>query len=85
MACLADAGASERLTKQVKGLLNRLAEANLQLTVEQASELLQAESRRAVVQALTDELLQVNTIASFFQTINSWTAFMPHMPDTQGC
>ncbi|EIE19666.1 MIF4G-domain-containing protein [Coccomyxa subellipsoidea C-169] len=51
-------GSSERLTKQVKGLLNRLAEANLQSSVEQAAELLQSESRRAVIQSLTDELLQ---------------------------
>lgn len=54
------AGASERLTKQVKGLLNRLAEANLQSTVGQAAELLQSEGRHLVVQCLTDELLQVN-------------------------
>ncbi|CAL8471329.1 g10871 [Coccomyxa elongata] len=51
-------GASERLTKQVKGLLNRLAEANLQASVGQAAELLQSEGRRLVVQCLTDELLQ---------------------------
>ncbi len=53
------AGASERLTKQVKGLLNRLAEANLQASVGQAAELLQSAGRRLVVQCLTDELLQV--------------------------
>ncbi|BDA46714.1 Suppressor of glycerol defect protein 1 [Coccomyxa sp. Obi] len=51
-------GASERLKKQVKGLLNRLAEANLQASVGQAAELLQSEGRRLVVQCLTDELLQ---------------------------
>lgn len=60
----AHAGSSERLTKQVKGLLNRLAEANLQSSVEQAAELLQSESRRAVIQSLTDELLQVQLVLS---------------------
>jgi hypothetical protein len=83
MACLADAGASERLTKQVKGLLNRLAEANLQSTVEQSSELLQAESRRAVIQGLTDELLQVNHYCkllpnhNFLDSIHATRAVIP--------
>lgn len=53
------AGTSERLTKRVKGLLNRLAEANVQPTVEEAAGLLQSEGRRPAMQALTQELLQV--------------------------
>ena len=53
------AGASERLAKRVKGLLNRLAEANVQLTVLEAAGLLQSEGRRPGMQALTQELLQV--------------------------
>ena len=55
----AAAGASERLAKRVKGLLNRLAEANVQPTVEEAAGLLQSEGRRPAMQALTQELLQV--------------------------
>lgn len=53
------AGTSEQLTKRVKGLLNRLAEANVQPTVEEAAGLLQSEGRRPALQALTQELLQV--------------------------
>ena len=55
----AAAGTPERLTKRVKGLLNRLAEANVQPTVEEAAGLLQSEGRRPAMQALTRELLQV--------------------------
>ena len=54
-----DAGASERLIKRVKGLLNRLAEANIQPSVEQAAGLLGSEGRRPAMSALTQELLQV--------------------------
>ena len=43
----------------MKGLLNRLAEANVQPTVEEAAGLLQSEGRRPAMQALTQELLQV--------------------------
>ncbi len=76
-AC-AYAGTSERLTKQVKGLLNRLAEANLQSTVVQAAELLQSEGRRLVVQCLTNELLQVD-----FMSCAPWavTHLITSMPD----
>ena len=49
----AAAGTPERLTKRVKGLLNRLAEANVQPTVEEAAGLLQSEGRRPAMQALT--------------------------------
>ena len=54
------AGASERLAKRVKGLLNRLAEANVQPAVLEAAGLLQSEGRRPGMQALTQELLQVS-------------------------
>lgn len=54
-----DAGASERLIKRVKGLLNRLAEANVQPSVEEAAGLLESEGRRPAMSALTQELLQV--------------------------
>jgi hypothetical protein len=53
------AGVSAQLEKQVKGMLNRLAEANLRATVEQAAQLLQSEGRRPVMQAVSKELLQV--------------------------
>jgi hypothetical protein len=54
-----DAGASERLIKRVKGLLNRLAEANVQPSIEEAAGLLESEGRRPAMSALTQELLQV--------------------------
>ena len=54
------AAASERLAKRVKGLLNRLAEANVQPTVLEAAALLQSEGRRPGMQALTQQLLQVS-------------------------
>ena len=53
------AGTQDRLVKHVKGLLNRLAEANVQPSVEEAAGLLQSEGRRPAMSALTQELLQV--------------------------
>lgn len=67
---------SKRLTKQVKGLLNRLAEANLQASVGQAAELLHTEGRRPVIQALTDELLQVGN--DLLQALKSACNFPLH-------
>lgn len=43
----------------MKGLLNRLAEANIQPSIEEAAGLLESEGRRPAMSALTQELLQV--------------------------
>ena len=43
----------------MKGLLNRLAEANIQPSIEEAAGLLEGEGRRPAMSALTQELLQV--------------------------
>ena len=70
------AGASERLAKRVKGLLNRLAEANVQPTVLEAAGLLQSEGRRPGMQALTQELLQVSSSTWSVQTLTLHTSIL---------
>lgn len=47
------------VTRRVKGLLNRLAEVNLQGIASEATALMQQAGRRQVGDAITDELLQV--------------------------
>ncbi|MCJ1422157.1 hypothetical protein MMC29_000036, partial [Sticta canariensis] len=49
---------SAAVTGRVKGLLNRLAEANLQGIAAEAAELMQHAGRRQVADSITEELLQ---------------------------
>ena len=49
----------QALLRRVKGLLNKLAEANMQRTAAEVEQLMQQGSRRVVADAITAELLQV--------------------------
>ncbi len=51
-----------RVRRRVKGCLNRLAEANLMQITAEVAGLYQREGRRAVIDCVTDELLQVHTL-----------------------
>lgn len=57
----ATAAEEDRLLRRVRGLLNRLAESNLQKVAADVVALFPVEGRRAVCRAVSDELLAVST------------------------
>ena len=52
---------ADRLLRRVRGLLNRLAESNLQRVAADVVALFPAEGRRTVCRAVSDELLAVSS------------------------